>query len=1683
MEHYLSHTDYLIWQVIQNGNGLVSVTTDTNGIIKVLPPKTAEEVVARERKRKARTTSLMALPEDHLAKFHKMVDAKELFQTLLSQLEIHGAGVSHEDANQEFLSAPQLDYDDPEQINDDDMEKIDLKWQVAMISIRIKKFYKRTGRKLHFDTKDPVGFDKTKVECFNCHKIRHFARDCRAKGNQDNRRIEAGYNRNKTRDNGRRHAYQDDSKALVTIDGEDIDWSRHVEEDAQNYAMMAYSSSNSGSNNEVKSYFKACEESYARLKKLFDDQRDKLGDASVEITAYTLALKKASDLEDTPINDRFTYGMHVVSPPMTGNYMPSGPDVEIDYSKFTYVWTDAPIIEEYESDSDNDSVSNVQEDKEKPSFAFIDSVKHDNPHRALKDKEIVGCSRHMTGNKSHLVDYQEFKGGTYVFGGSNGRITGKGKIKTGRLDFEDVYYVEELKNYNLFSMSQMRDKKNKVLFTDTDCLVLSPDFKLPNENQVLLKIPRQHNRYNFNLKNIDPSGDLACLFTKALIDESNKWHRRLSHVNFKNLNKLVKGNLVRGLPYKIFENDHTCVACHKGKQHNASCKAKTVSSMNQPLQILHMDLFGPTSVMSINHKTYCLVITDGFSMFSWVYFVKSKDETTPILKDFIRQAENQFNYKVKTIRSDNKTEFKNNELIELCGLKWIKMEYSNSRTPQQIELLRERTVLVTKPQNNTPYELLTGKQPIISYLRPFGCHVTILNTIDQLGKFDRKSDSGFLVGYSLNIKAFRVYNLETKRVKENLHVNFLENKPNVIVKGHAWMLDPDYLTNSMNYEPVLIENQANKFAGPKEANNSACTQANDDQGANSEETELNEEHFILPIWSAYSTTVKSSGDKIKKNIGFNTCENPVIQVEEVFLEELKKLKRQEKEANNVAESLRREATHDIQNASTSSTNLINTANTPLSTAGPSRAFNNGVLTYPDPSKYAFLDDPSILYLKDIYASPSEGIFIDSSYDDKGVISQALEDESWVDAMQKELLQFQIQKITGQAERRCVKTASTPIETQKPLVKDEEAANVDVHLYRSMIGSLMLSTASRPDIMFAVCTCSRFQVTLKTSHLHDVKRIFRYLKGQLKLGLWYPKVSSFDLKAYSDSDYAGANLDRKSTTGEAEYVAIAHYCGQVLWIQNQLLDYGFNFMNTKIYINNESTICIVKNLAFHSKTKHIKIRHHFIRDAYEKKHVQVLKIHTDDNEADLLTKAFDVSSKELASPKQTALGKYISSPLMASRLPKTTLPTSALVPKQPLGMNLTALWHSNHLSYYKSEVQLLKLGDISHHKGIYDNPSLTKKVFVNMKRVSTGFSRVVTLLFDNMLVPATKEVGLIQDDVQSISIPTEPSTSKPHKKHKPKKQQTQAPKVPSPEPLPKHRLPSPSNDPLPGGEDSLNLKELIDLCTHLVNRLKEENSILKELHSVYSKVDTDAPVMEKEKSFKQGRIIADIDEDDVDDEEPAKVEEVLEVVTAAKLITEVVTTIGATTTAEATKVDVLRRRKGVVIQDPEETTSPFVVHSEVQSKDKGKGILIEEPKLLKGQAQIEQDEAFSRKLEAEEDLESLWKLVKERFKKIEPKNYTDDYILKTLKTMFEQPDVEASVRRDKKGRYGLAKRYPLTHFTLEQMMSNVRLEVEEESKMSLELLRLVRRQLNEGYVPERSVRMILLVMVKSLIEET
>ncbi|GJV78418.1 putative ribonuclease H-like domain-containing protein [Tanacetum coccineum] len=848
MEHYLAHTDYPIWEVIQNGNGPVSITTDTQGQIKVLPPRTAEEILARERERKARTTLLMALPEDHLAKFHKMTDAKEMWdaiksrfggndeskkmqkyilkqlfegfyvsnskrlhkgydrlQSLLSQLEIHGAGVSTKDANQKFLrSLPSvwsqvslimrtkpgvdsLSFDDLynnlrafendvkgytasssntqnvafvsknisstndvstaygvsnpfEQLDEFDLEEMDLKWQVAMISMRMKKFYKKTGRKLQFDAKELVGFDKTKVKCYNCHKTSHFARECRTKGNQVSRRKDAWNSDNK---DGRRSGKQENSKALVTINGEEpheLVSEPVVNESNVECQPKVWSDSPIIEEETVKNHFTHSKNPRVDKKRLAYGFTAR----ACFVCGSLSHLIRDCDFHEKRMAKQVELNNSIRMKSSQREIRPIWNNVQKVNNKNQFVSTTVLT-----------RTSKILVNTARASDIFIEQ-------RELFDS---GCSRHMTGNKAYLGEYQDYNGGPVAFGGSKLYITGK--------------------------VSHMCDKKNKVLFTDTGCLVLSSDFKLPDENQVLLRIHRQNNMYSFNLENIVPSRGLACLIAKATFDKSNKWHRRLGHVNYKNLNKLLKGNLIRGLPLKVFQNDHTYVACQKGKQHKASCKAKPMSSISQPLQLLHMDLFGPTSVRSINHKTYCLVITNDFmhGVVGVCLFRTRRNETSGIFKNFIRQIENQLNQKVKTIRCDNGIEFKNRDIIEFYGSKGIKREYSNARTPQQngvaerknrtlIEAARTmladsffpntfwaepvstacyvlNRVLVTKPQNKTPYELITGKTPIISYIRPFGCHVTILNTINNLGKFEGKSDEGFLVGYSLNSKTFR----------------------------------------------------------------------------------------------------------------------------------------------------------------------------------------------------------------------------------------------------------------------------------------------------------------------------------------------------------------------------------------------------------------------------------------------------------------------------------------------------------------------------------------------------------------------------------------------------------------------------------------------------------------------------------------------------------------------------------------------------------------------------------------------------------------------------------------------------------------------------------------------------------------------------------------------------------------
>ncbi|GJT80131.1 putative ribonuclease H-like domain-containing protein [Tanacetum coccineum] len=768
---------------------------------------------------------------------------------------------------------------------------------------------------------------------------------------------------------------------LLTMDDGIVNWGEHTEAEETNHALMAISSSN-----EVTLCSKTCIDSYNTLKTLCDEQMNQLGDQEAQILAYSQAANEIYE-KDEKLKRYRRIGMKAVK---EKEQLLKIVDSWKDSSKNLWRLIDSGMSFKQCSTSPKWRLSLLtQEDIDVSLYvSWKDLV------------EITFCSTLLRSESESLSEPNACLSSRVTnvsLNACNGKLGSavKDLAKSTRPDpkserpgaHEQVTSINWriLKNFNGGSVTL--EVLAKAIISGKE------------DKEILLKVPRHHNMYSFDMKTPSPAKGFACLIAKATSDESKLWHRRLGHINFKNLNKLVKGNLVRGLPSKVFKNDHTCVACHKGKQHRASCKAKLERLITVPLHTLHMDLFGPTSVKSINHASYCLVITDDCTRFSWVFFLASKDETSGILQTFIRQIENQLSHRVKIIRSDNGTEFKNRDMLEFCGNKGIKQEYSTARTPQQngvaermnrtlIEAARTmladsllpttfwaeavstacyifNRVRVTKPQNKTPYELLFGHKPIISYIRPFGCHVTILDTLSVLGKFDGKSDEGFLVGYSLNSKAYRVYNLVTKRVEVNLHVNFLEDKPNVKGVGYRWMFDIDYLTDSMNYIPVSLENQANPHAGTSEVTNNTGTSQTPNSNA-SEEKDEEVELIVVP-----------SAVKIPEEKDESRTSSTNSKKEETLTEPQKEKKDSSTdtlEDNPKIQAFRREL-EEIALKHLGTVPENNSISTPSVNTG-SQTVNTGRLD---------LDDSPMPELE-IFHKSETGIFDEASYDEEGLIT-------------------------------------------------------------------------------------------------------------------------------------------------------------------------------------------------------------------------------------------------------------------------------------------------------------------------------------------------------------------------------------------------------------------------------------------------------------------------------------------------------------------------------------------------------------------------------------------------------------------------------------------------------------------------------------------------------------------------
>ncbi|GJW59534.1 putative ribonuclease H-like domain-containing protein [Tanacetum coccineum] len=1159
IEQYFQVQDYALWDVIKNGNPFkpaAQTTTNVEGTTTTPTPGpvTADEKIRKKNDLKARSMLLMALPNEHLMTFNQYKDAKTLFaaietrfcsneatkktqKTLLKQMnkpdietmsfddfynnfkiveqKVKGTTNSNSSSNSQNMAlvsslSSTNDVNTAYGVSTDNTQVSYASTQISTASIQVSTanlsdatvyafFANQPNRSqlVHEDFEQIYEDDleetdlKSKVEYFNYHKLGHFARECRRSRYQDSR--------NRNQGSSRRIVNVEDtsSKAILAIDGAGFDWSYMVDDEVPtNMALMAFSEIH---NDKTDISYKDSE--ISMLKSELEKFKQEKESNQLKIEKFDNASKSLDKSIDSQITDNSRKGVgfvsyNVVPPPHAGLFTPP----KLDLSNSGLEEFQQPEFEGYRpktSKSVSEDVSN--EIRESPNTQLVkELVSNDKPTSVNTTRPNSAVVNVVRENQVNVVKASacwvwrptKLNSASITLKRHN-YVDARGRSKsvmawTSRNLIEDMLPLWEEPNEEELLMC---DKKNSVLFTG--CFVLSPNFKLHDESQILLRVSRKNNIYSVDMKNIVPKESLTCLVANATLDKSMLWHRRLGH----------------------------------------------------------------------------------------------------------------------------------------------------------------NRVLVVKPHNKTPYELFRGRTPSLSFMRPFGCHVTILNTLDYLSKFDGKSNEGFFVGYSLNSD------------------------------GPKWLFDIDILTESMNYMPVVVGTNSNDSVDGLLFDSSSKNASNDEPQPSSDAGKKDDEGVSKESGIDDQEKTKNSTKDVNTarpsintaSINFNTgslninTDSPTVTAvpleathADFFADET------EVDMSNITTTYPVPSTPntrihkdhsldhvigDIQ-SSVQTRRMINEQGF-ISDVYEGKTHEDlhtclfaCFLSQEEPKKtlvdlpygkraigtkwvYRNKKDERVARIKGIrlflaYASFKDFVvyqmdvksaFLYGKIKEEVYVCQppGFEDPKFTDKYVDEILKkFDIST---------VKTTSAPMETSKPLLKDTEAEDVDVHLYISMIGSLMYLTASR---------------------------IIRYLKGQPKLGLWYPKDSLFDLEAYTNSDYAGASLDSKSTTGgcqflgrrliswqckkqtivansttKAKYVAAASCCGQVLWIQNQMLDYGYNFMNTKIFIDNESTIYIVMNLVFHSKTNHIEIRHHFIRDSNEKKLIQMIKIHTNQNVADLLTKAFDV----------------------------------------------------------------------------------------------------------------------------------------------------------------------------------------------------------------------------------------------------------------------------------------------------------------------------------------------------------------------------------------------------------------------------------------------------------------------------
>nr|GEX14669.1 putative ribonuclease H-like domain-containing protein [Tanacetum cinerariifolium] len=934
-------------------------------------------------------------------------------------------------------SGSQIKFKDINQIDEDDMEEMDIKWNMALLSMRADKLNALTVIRWVILQENGVGWDWSYLE------------------------------------------NDEEDHALVADEAAPTEFSLMANTSAEKSRLVEYKEREVKYIEKIRTlefYNESNKECIETLKKKLETLKQEKEGVDRKLASLLTASKDLDNLIKSQRSDKNKEGLGYTVVPLPPAQLYLSPKKDLS-------WTGLPecaddMITDYSRPSPT-----VERNFPLPIGNFpllVENFPLGSSQNKIDDKGYwdSSCSRHMTSNISYLSDYEPFDGGYMSFGQGGCKITRKGTIKT--------------------------------------------DFKLLDDANILLRTPRQHNMYFIDLNNIVPHRDLTCLVAKASADECMLSHRRLGHLNFKKMNELVRHNLVRGLPTKCFENDHTCTACLKGKQHKASCKSKLVNSVTKPLHTLHMDLFGPTSISSINHKWYCLVVTDD----------SSREPKGP---------------KSKNHQCDNGGEFRNKDMNDFCSQKGIKREFSNARTPQQngvaerrnrtlIEATRtmladaklpvtywaeavntvcyvQNRVLVNKSHNKTPYELFNGRSPAIGFLKPFGYHVMILNILDNLGKFEEKGDEGYFIGYSCLAKHLSKPqdhcstkvpkgsgNLNPTASTSNLPADQMETLTvETLIPTVSSLVPTAYSTDSQ--EPSRVRPIGTKWVLKNKK----------------------DERWIVIRNKA---RLVAQGHIQEEGIDYDEVFTPVARIEAIRL--------------FLAYALFMGFT--VYQMDVKSAFLYGTIDEEVYAP---RAWYGTLSKYllKNGFRRGKIDQPLFIirqredfilvqvYVDDIIfrsTNPHLCREFEALMHEKFQMSDMGELNFFLgfQVLQKEDGIFLSQdKYVGDILKKFrysdVRSSNTPMDKENPWGKDGTGKDVDLHLYRSMIGSLMYPTASRPDIMFAVCAYARYQVTPKECHLYAVKRIFRYLKGHPKLGLWYSKESPFDLVAYSDNDYGGA----------------------------------------------------------------------------------------------------------------------------------------------------------------------------------------------------------------------------------------------------------------------------------------------------------------------------------------------------------------------------------------------------------------------------------------------------------------------------------------------------------------------------------------------------------------------------------